>query len=446
MTTMKTIKRNRRLAWWLAVYAGLSWGAVCQAGEGFGFAKQVVELGRVLPPEISLPGNRIHVKTIGEGKGDESEKQLLAMIESSTLTNAPTLVLDPVNPQGVIEAAVLQKERVDTWETRKKVTVIENGKDAKGIIQFRPVEVMVKYRIVKMVLGISFRIIDGRNQRVLLADQVSRTHDQAYENGAGAPEGDWLENQLMADAAAAVAARITPTIEKVGVLVPKGSMKDYVNFAVAGLWDRYLEGIERMPTRPNSRDESYRQYALGLAHEALAYGAQDSEIALRYLEQASVYYNAALVGNPKEENFVSAYQSSTFLKDLGVRVLEPLGAPQVRFQPKTAMAPVERVRTALTQYQKWSEMQSVASSKDLSAEGGPGSATPQAIFDNQSVIELSRARLSEDIIMKAIDDAPNPSFDLSTQGLIQLSQAKVSEKIIRRLQALASPGPGRSNS
>jgi len=414
---------------------------VCQAGEGFGFPKQVVMLGRVHPPEIALPGSRIQVRATGQGKGDESEKQLLAMIESQILSNSPTLVLDPLNPQALIEVALLQKELVDTWETRKKSGMVKDGKDEKGRTQYRSVELLVKFRVVKMVVGLSFRVVDGRSRRILLADQISRTHDQAYENGEGAPEADWLENQLISDAAVAVATRVTPTVEQVGVLVPKGSLKDYVNFAIAGLWDKYLETVERMPVRPNAKDESYRQYALGLAHEALAYSSQDSEIALSYLEQASIHYNAALVANPKEENFVNAYQGSTFLKELGAKMLEPLGGPQVKFQAKTAVAPVERVRSALTQYQKWMEMQSDASAKDLVVEGGGEVA--QTSFDNQSVIELSRAHLPENIIIKAIEDAAKPTFDVSTQGLIQLSQANVSQTIILRLQDIAAKAKGK---
>lgn len=429
------------LTWLFWLTAG---AAVGNAGEGFGFPKQVVELGRVQPPEISLPGKRIQVKATGQGKGGETEERLLAMLENRILANSPTLQLDTVNPQSLVEAALLQKEHVDTWENRQKTVVVANGKDAKGRTQYQTGQIEVKFRIVKMVLGISFRVVDGRSRKVLLADQISRAHDEAYENGVGAPEPDWLENQLITEVAAAVAARITPTIEKVGVLVPKGSLKDYVNFATAGLWDKYLEAVERMPARPAPKDESYRLYALGLAHEALAYGTDDCEVALRYLEQASVHYNAALAANPKEEYFVNSFQSSTFLKDLGARLLQPLGAPRVQFEAKQAMAPVERVRSALTQYQQWSEMQVAASAKDLAVDGG--AADGSAVFDNYAVIEMVRARLPEEIVLKAIEDAPQPSFDVTPQGLIQLSQASVSQNIILRLQEIArkaTKGEGR---
>ena len=60
---------------------------------------------------------------------------------------------------------------------------------------------------------------------------------------------------------------------------------------------------------------------------------------------------------------------------------------------------------------------------------------------NQSVIDLAKAKMSDDIILSAISSG-TPSFDTSSKGLIALKNAGVSDKVVQAiLSANASPAP-----
>jgi hypothetical protein len=58
---------------------------------------------------------------------------------------------------------------------------------------------------------------------------------------------------------------------------------------------------------------------------------------------------------------------------------------------------------------------------------------------NQSVIDLTKAKMSDDIIISAIDSG-TPAFDTSSKGLIALKKAGVSDKVVQAiLSASAAP-------
>ena len=127
---------------------------------------------------------------------------------------------------------------------------------------------------------------DARSHKSLYADTLSLTLGGDFKDGEGAPELSALQGEGTDTAAHDIAVRLTPSVERVGVLLPRGSLDDIANFAEAKLWNKYLEALEAMPAKAKGEDESYRQYALGLGYEALGYAAEDSETALKYLQPA----------------------------------------------------------------------------------------------------------------------------------------------------------------
>lgn len=60
---------------------------------------------------------------------------------------------------------------------------------------------------------------------------------------------------------------------------------------------------------------------------------------------------------------------------------------------------------------------------------------------NQSVIDLTKAKMSDDLIISAISNG-TPAFDTSSKGLIALKKAGVSDKVVEAiLSASAAPAP-----
>ena len=50
---------------------------------------------------------------------------------------------------------------------------------------------------------------------------------------------------------------------------------------------------------------------------------------------------------------------------------------------------------------------------------------------NADVIQMTSAKLGEDVILNAIEDAPTRSFDLSATALVELKKAGVTDAVIR---------------
>jgi hypothetical protein len=65
----------------------------------------------------------------------------------------------------------------------------------------------------------------------------------------------------------------------------------------------------------------------------------------------------------------------------------------------------------------------------------------QQVFNNESVIKLVKAGLSDDLIVSTINAAPG-SYDTSADGIIALKSAGASDKVVAAVIARASPPPG----
>jgi hypothetical protein len=66
-------------------------------------------------------------------------------------------------------------------------------------------------------------------------------------------------------------------------------------------------------------------------------------------------------------------------------------------------------------------------------------AVAQAPMTNQSIIDLVKAKMSNDIILSAIRGS-KPEFDLSANGLIALKDAGVSDAVIQEMLKVNSGG------
>jgi hypothetical protein len=401
------------------------------AGEGFGtFKKRTTTLERTTPPAVRIDGTKIAVKVKAQAADKSGMADSLASLLESKLLNAdPRLSSAPSNPDTLIEATIVENQGSEHSENRVENRVVENGVDGKGRKQYKNAQFNVSYKIVKYHLGVAYKVQDVKAHKSLYANTLSLDLGGDYREGVGAPEISTLQSQGTESIAHSIALRLTPSTEQIGVLLPRGSLDDIANLAEAKLWNKYLEALEAMPQKAKPEDESYRQYALGLSHEALGYSAEDPETALKYLQQASIHYNNALAANPKEKYFSLPYDKLSF----NLSLLSG-GKPTTT---ETFAAPPERVRTALIKYQRTKELQSdpnsaAAGSKSLSANTDKAEA-----IDNAAVLDMVKAGLADDLILTSLTSAERTNFDVSPHGLIELSQGKVSKKVIQQIQALA---------
>lgn len=417
-------KTMTQFGWGVMTAVALLISPAAWAGEGFGMMKKTAKLTRVHPPQVFVPGTRIAIRTSSPGnKYAMAAQRLQSQLESELLGNNPRFKLDSASPDATIDVAILQSDYSDEWSQREGTRQVKTGSvDSKNRPIYREERFNYRVKIVKHSFGTSFKVHDARADRSLAADTISRPFIQEYVEGNGAPDAASLESDGVRAVVNDLTHRLAPTREVIGVLLPKGSMENIGGLADAGLWTKYLDALQKMPPLVKPADEAYRQYALGVAYEALGYGADEVDTTLKYLEQASVHYNSAVDANPKESYFTKAYQS-------------------IIFSSKSAEAPLARVQSALVQYQRMKEFAESTAARPGAAmtgsKGDLGSAVDEDTVTNGSVVEMLQAGLSDDVIFTAIGTAKKTSFDVTPKGLIQLAGAKASKKLIQHIQAVS---------
>lgn len=397
------------------------------AGEGFGMMKKTANLTRIHPPQVFITGTLIAIRATSQGNRYAAAAQSLqSQFESELLGNNPRLKLDNSRPDATAEVTILQSDYHDEWVEREGTRQVKTGQvDSKNRPIYREERVRYRVKIVKYTFAAAFKVHDARADRSLAADTINRPFSKEFVEGNGAPDAASLESDSIRAVVNDLTHRLAPTKEIVGVLLPRGTMENIAGLADAGLWSKYLDSLQKIQPLAKATDEAYRQYALGVAYEALGYGADDVDTTLKYLEQASVHYNNAVDANPKESYFTKAYQSLIFAS-------------------KSAVAPLARVQSALVQYQRLKEFaDATAVASGGAATGSKGDLGTDA-FTNASIVEMLRAGLPEDVILTSIDSATETAFDVSPKGLIQLAGAKASKKLIQRVQAVAGGGSSSS--
>ncbi len=354
------------------------------AGEGFGMMKKTANLTRVHPPQVFIPGSRIVIHVTSHSSQHAATAQRLqSQLESQLLGNNPRLKLDASRPETVIDVAVLQSDYSEKWEDRKGYEQYENGKKPNGKPNYATREVTLRFKVVTYNFNSTFKVHDVRNDHSLAAGAINFPYQKDFQDGNGAPNPGSLETTAVESVVNDLTHRLAPMKEVVGVLLPRGTLENAAAFADAGLWSKYQDALDKIRPFANPLDEAYRQYALGVAYEALGYGAEDPDTTLKYLEQASTHYNNAVDTNPKEGYFTKPYESFIF-------------------RGNKAAAPIARVQEALSQYQKLKEFaesgggeasgqQAAAGGKSLHAAGIAADA-----LTNDGVVDMLRAGLPEE--------------------------------------------------
>ncbi len=309
-------------------------GGSADGKEGFGrMNRDVARLVRVRPPAVFLMATRIDVRVSGiTSELTALARRLESQLEAELIERDSRLVIDPTSPAILIEVEVLQNASEERWESRRMEVMRKVGTDSKGKDRYDWVETTVRYKVVIHRFEAAYTVTDRLRRRSLDADTIQLPFQEEFLEGEGAPELFTLESNALAATANRIALRVTASREVIGVLLPKGSLKDLSKLAQAGLWTRFLEALEKLPASPNPVDESYRQYALGTAYEALGYEAEEPAVTLRYLQQADVHYSQAIEANPAEKFFIKPYDAL--------------------LTAKTAAAPLDRVREGLASYRR----------------------------------------------------------------------------------------------
>jgi hypothetical protein len=394
---------------------GVFGALAAEAREGFGFTKKAVLMNRTNPPALNIGARRVRVEgTSDRSKESEDAATLRRLTEEMILAGAGTLASDK-NAEVTIVLAVDRLNAHESWERRQTYERQKTGEkqvwdDKKK--KYKTEDVYTDVQVTKNVKVLDANLegmydIEDKSGKVVDSNTLSERFREKYEEGTNAPTPTSIEDRLMKQAATRIASRIVPTTDTVSVLVPKGSFESLIPLAEMNAWDRYLAGVQAVSPKSDPRQEAYRQYALGVAKEGLAYSSERGR-AVELLNEAVNHYETAVRSNPGEKIFSQAYSS---LLSAG------------------AGAPLPRATASLAAYQAWGTAAGGSSKK-----GGAVAVAAKSVLTNQRLIDMAKAGLTDENLMLAIDAADAAEFDTTPDGLIALAKGGVSRNVIAHMQ------------
>lgn len=403
------------------------------AREGFGFRKKAVSMTRTIPPLTNAGARRVKVAVDAErGENDDDAQTLTRYISDAILAGAGTLA-EGGRPELTITVALDRLDSHETWETTteneyKQIGTKREYNEKKKKYEDKPVygnvPVTKNIKVVEGSITGAWEISE-RSRDVANGSLDQETKDR-YPDGTGAPAPSRVEDDLLKRAARAIAAQLVPTQDRVDVLLPRSTFEPFIPLAENGQWEEYLASVEATPARRDAKDEAYRQFALAVAKEALAYKKIERDEGLALLQEAVSHYETAIASNPGEELFRKGWVSLLSSGDIG--------------------EPATRAKASLARYQAWNAPRPSAPSNDRievastkpskpkqSSTAKPGTTAKQGM-KNQTVIDLAKAGLADENIILAIDAAERTDFDLSPGGLAALAKSGVSRNVIAHMQ------------
>ena len=247
------------------------------------------------------------------------------------------------------------------------------------------------------------------------SEGVKGTMNSAWKRvtgGAGSedlnpPTDAELRSHLELEVVHKIAEHLVNTSEAVEVYLAKehGALDQGDKQAVAGLWEKALETFETAPPNPKPAEDAYRLYDTGVAYEALAYKAEDPQMAMKYLDEAAIDYGKAVDARPGEAYFLEPQH----------RIQDAIAHyRQLEAQRHTAPAPPTEV---------------AASDKQVSAARG---------LTNAQVIAMVKSGMDDDTVAQAVRAARSVQFDLTTTGQQALTSGGVSPTVLAAMKSRAA--------
>ena len=400
--------------------------ASAEAREGFGFYKKAVDMTRTIPPSLNSGARRVKITVSSTRAADEDDAQTMKRYLSDLILAGGGTLADSGKPEVVINAEIDRLESHESWETKTEYEYKQTGTERVWNESKKKYETKAVYgnvpvtKNIKTVEASLTGVFDIRDKGTEVeSTNLDEQFKQKYDDGTGAPAPTRVEDDMLRRAAKTIASRIVPTQDRVSVLVPRASFEPLIPYAESGDWANYLAAVEAIPNMKSAKDEAYRQYALAIAKEALAYAKEDRAEGLEMLRAAASHYQTAMSSHPGEELFRKGYTSLLATSEIG--------------------PPMLRVNQSVTKYAAWNGgggITRVASTAPVAvAPSRPSTAAPaKPGMRNQTIVDLAKAGLSDDNIIMAIDAAERTEFDVSPNALIALAKDGVSKAVIAHMQ------------
>ncbi|HWN97635.1 MAG TPA: hypothetical protein VNS63_00025, partial [Blastocatellia bacterium] len=282
-------------------------------------------------------------------------------------------------------------------------------------------------------MSVKCEVTDVATGIVLYSDRFDAIYTDAREVGAGSSnlsvdDLNAIYLELADNAAGLILAVLSPRVYSEVVALPSGKLKETSKLLDASLWNEALDRLTRMTPFKDPKDDAYRFYSMGVAHEALAYEAQEPAEMNRHLELAADHYREAAQLKPRENAFWGPKNRA----DLSLWQSTLLVAQVKAFEEAKRANSKVGVRGP----------DQVASATDLFRQVRSRVPPPPNVITNQTVIQWVKAGYSADYISSNIKHAMQTQFDLSSAGVLKLRREGVSDST---LKAMRESRQGRHN-
>ena len=391
--------------------------------EGFGFAKKAVTLARTIPPSTNAGARRVKVTVTSDRSDARDDAQTMSRYISEAILAGAGSLADTGKPEVMIDVSLDRVDSHESYDTETEYVRQQTGTKRKWNEKnekyedepiYSQVPVQKSYKVLTASVTGAYDI--GTKSSDVASGSIDQQFREKYSDGESSRAPSDVEDELLRNAARSIVAHLVPTNDRVSVLLPRSTFEKFIPLAEDGQWDRYLAAVEGVPANRNLKDEAYRQYAMAVAKEALAYLNDDRKEALAQLRNAVALYQQAISMNGNEELFRKGYVSLLASSSIGV--------------------PLARVNDSVARYEKWTSPGATrVASRDPEPEPDPDpEPAPKNGMRNQTVIDLAKAGLSDENIKLAIDGAEHTAFDVTPNGLIALAKGGVSKNVIAHMQ------------
>ncbi len=403
-------------------------GAATSQAQSFGAQKEKVTLHRKLPALIHLTGSSVKVVVPGQDTAGDVSYDLQALLETELLKDDPSLHVEANNPDITITCNITGYYHPAPTVTNRPSMTLTGYQNQ-------------NFTRVNGSLQVSFQVRNATGHQ-LIGDNVEAKYDEEFDamgnstskgvkgsfsgtfkrlKGGSSEEMNQptdaeLRSKLLLDAVQQIAEHVVNTNESLEIFLAKekGPLEEGDKLAETDLWERALETFETAPQSPKQDEDAYRLYDIGVAYEALAYQADDTKMAMKYLDQAAINYGKAVDDKPTEKYFLE---------------------------------PQKRIETAIAHYKDLEEENKpkpapvvVANVPPPAAGGATKPGGPKALTNDQ-VIAMVKSGMDDDTVMLTVRTAKVINFDLTAAGQQQLSGGGVSAPVLTAMKLRAARKP-----
>jgi hypothetical protein len=374
--------------------------------QGWGMRRLEVSLTRKLPSAITFTGStvKIRVEATSQGQVPRQVADIFRARLTAEMFKDSRIVEEKTSPDAIIETTI--NEFSTTTKPGQRTNLdLKTGRN----IPFHT-------RVVSGQVTVSYRTLDGRNKNGMDAGNLRFDVEQEFmptgepyrelfkktkEPFKRLPTAPEVQEYLIDGIVMEVTKRLVTVDESIKVPLPRGKLEAASKLGVAARWGAMLEAVERMPPFPEPANEAFRQYAIAVANEALAYQESDRGRSQDLLAKAALGYKKAIQANAGEDVFHTAQNRMANY----VGPSSPTGTAGLAERETSRSVP----------------------------------SAPSALR-NLDVIKFAQEKFSEDFMLESIASAPGVEFDLSTDSLVELKRAGVSERVIKTMRDRMAKG------